>query len=338
VDQRVLWDEVFTHHYRGDPVARRIFLGCGVSSRHAVVDPLVEDASGWTTGERMRRYTAAARPLGVGAVAAALADARLPAADVGLLVVASCTGYTTPGLDVAVAEELGMPATLRRLVLGHMGCYAALPALAAAADFVRGQGRPAVVLCLELPSLHVQPAAGNGPRDLEQVVAHALFGDAAAAVVLEPDAATGLELLDTAALTDPSSAELMRWDVTDHGFRMVLSPKVPDVLARYVGGATEALLARHGLVCGLVEGWAVHPGGPRIVAVVAERLGLAADQIAAAREVLDTAGNCSSATVLLVLDRIRNHGRRLAPGDPVVAMAFGPGLTLWSALLRARAA
>jgi predicted naringenin-chalcone synthase len=48
--------------------------------------------------------------------------------------------------------------------------------------------------------------------------------------------------------------------------------------------------------------------------------------------VLRDFGNCSSATVLLVLDRVLRDG--IDPGDHVVAMAFGPGLTLYAALFR----
>lgn len=331
LDQENIWDTVFTRHYRGDQVARRIFLGCGVTTRHGAVDPRVEDVSGWSTGARMRRYETEAPPLGRAALAAALADAGLHPRDVGMFVVASCTGYATPGLDILLAHELGMAPDVLRLVVGHMGCYAAIPALGAAADFVRARGRPAVVLCLELTSLHLQPSPDR--RDLEQVVAHALFGDAAAAVVLEPDAAAGLAVLDTTAVTAPTTSHLMTWDITDHGFRMGLSSRVPDVLAAHVRDATTTLLAPHTMGVDDVAGWAIHPGGPRIVDVVSERLGLDAAASASTRAVLADHGNCSSATVLLVLQRLRSA---LRSGDPVVTMAFGPGLTLCSALLQAR--
>jgi predicted naringenin-chalcone synthase len=331
LDQQTIWDTVFARHHGHDRVARRIFLGSGVTTRHTVLDPRVEDVSGWSTGARMRRYETEAPPLGRAAVAAALADAGLRPDEVGLFVVASCTGYATPGVDIRIAHELGMATDVRRLVVGHMGCYAAIPALGAATDFVRARGRPAVVLCLELTSLHHQPAPDE--RDLEQIVVHALFGDAAAAIVLEPDAPTGLAVLDTTAVTAPASAELMTWDVTDHGFRMGLSPKVPDVLADHVVDATRTLLGPHALGVDDVAGWAVHPGGPRIVEVVSERLGLDATAVASSLAVLADHGNCSSATVLLIVQRLRD---RLRPGDPVVAMAFGPGLTLCSALLQTR--
>jgi len=158
-------------------------------------------------------------------------------------------------------------------------------------------------------------------------VAHALFSDAAAAVVIEPGARRGHRIGGVVARTDASTADHMTWDVTDLGFRMGLSPRVPDVLSRHVGGVVDELLAGAGLRIEDVAGWAVHPGGPRILDVVRDELGLAEEQIAASRRVLAEHGNCSSATVLLVLEEL---------GDvdgPVVAMAFGPGLTLYATLL-----
>jgi alkylresorcinol/alkylpyrone synthase len=329
------WDGFYGPASGGNRWVRQVFLNAGTRHRHTAVDPTVEDISGWSTGARMARYLDEALPLAADAAAGALGGAGLDAADLGLLAVVSCTGYTTPGLDIRLAESLGADPSLQRLLIGHMGCYAALPGLAAAADAVVARGRPALLVCAEVASLHVQTPSA----DLEQTVAHALFSDGAAAVVLEPGGAggpPGYEVLDVAARTDVGTAELMRWDVTDLGFRMGLSRRVPDVLGLHVGPLVEELLVRHGLERAGVDGWAVHPGGPRILDVVADRLGLDDTDLAASRSVLDEHGNCSSATVLVVLDRLRRSGVVRA-GGAVVALAFGPGLTLYGALLRSSA-
>jgi predicted naringenin-chalcone synthase len=323
LEQDAAWDGFFARHYEGVRAARRIFAAAGVRRRHAVANPVDEDISAWGTGARMARYVEEALPLGKQAVAGALDAAGLAPGDVGLFAVVTCTGYATPGLDIRLAADLGMPVGLQRLLVGHMGCYAALPGLSAVSDFVAARARPAVLLCCELTSLHVQPAQA----DLEQVVAHALFSDAAAAVVVEPGARRGRRIAGMVARTDASTADHMTWDVTDLGFRMGLSPRVPDVLSRHVGDVVEELLHGAGLRAEDVAGWAVHPGGPRILDVVRDELGLREDQMAASRRVLAEHGNCSSATVLLVLEEL---------GDvdgPVVAMAFGPGLTLYATLL-----
>jgi predicted naringenin-chalcone synthase len=329
--QAALWDDFFAAHYQGSELAERIWARVGVEQRHGVVDPRVQDISRWGTGERMRRFVTEAMPLGKEALAACMDDAGLDAADVGQLTVVSCTGYATPGLDILLARDLGMPLDVQRLHIGHMGCYAAIPGLAAVTDATRARGQTGLLLCIELTSLHVQPPTA----DPDQMVAHALFSDAAAAVAVAPDAGAGLEMVDVIARTDAARSALMTWDVTDLGFRMGLSPEVPSVLADHVAAVTGELLGRNGLTAAAVAGWAVHPGGPRIVEVVAERLALPDAAVAHSREVLRTHGNCSSATVLLILDRIVRCDRP-RPGSHIVAMAFGPGLTLYAALLRCR--
>ncbi|MCI2418193.1 type III polyketide synthase [Saccharopolyspora sp. K220] len=328
VEQQVLWEDFFQQHFRGSRVARQVFAAAGVRRRHTVANPIKEDLSGWSTAARMRRFDEEAPRLGHQAVAAALADAGIGAEDVGLLTVVSCTGYGTPGLDVKIAESLGLRPDLQRLFVGHMGCYAALPALGGVADFVAAHGQAAVLLCVELTSLHIQPAT----NDPQQVVSHALFGDAAVAAVLQPGAA-GLAVVDLAAFTDTSSSAHMTWDITDLGFRMGLSPRVPDLLARDLGAVLDDLLARNAMQRADIRGWAVHPGGPRILDTVEHTLDLPPTALQASRTVLAEHGNCSSATLLLVIEELLAR-REVDAGDHVVALAFGPGLTLYAALLR----
>jgi predicted naringenin-chalcone synthase len=329
--QGELWDGFFGRHYTGArrALAKRIFANSGVRTRQAAVSPLIEDVSDWSTERRMRRYQLEVVPLGKEAVSRALTEAGIAADELGLLAVCSCTGYATPGLDILLVRDMGMSPYVQRLFVGHMGCYAALPGLGTVADYVVARGRPALLLCAELTSLHIQPAGNRA--DIQQIVSHALFSDAAAAVVVVPgDATRGYAIREVAAVTDTTTADHMTWEVTDLGFRMGLSPKVPQVLSVHVRGLVDDLLSRHGLTIGDVDGWAVHPGGPKILEVVEEHLELPPDALAASRGVLSEYGNCSSPTVLLVLDALR---RRPKPPRYVVILAFGPGLTLYATLL-----
>lgn len=336
-DQSELWEGYFAGYYADNRLARTLFRRSGVRCRHGVVDPLEEDISELSTSERMSRYAEYGPPLAAAAVEKSLARAGLRPEEVGRLLLATCTGYVAPGADLLLAEELGMPTNLERLMVGHMGCYAALPALATAADGVAARGGTTVVASLELTSLHVQPR--EEPMDREQLVSHALFGDAAASAVLVPadtrreDSGRGLDLLDSAVLTDTSGLGEMSWRITDQGFRMGLSPKVPDFLGRHVAGLVADLLERNGLSPEDVAAWAIHPGGPEIIDVVAGRLALGEQTVAPSRRILAGYGNCSSATVLLILEEILSD-EGVAPGGPVVALAFGPGLTLHAVLLR----
>jgi predicted naringenin-chalcone synthase/SAM-dependent methyltransferase len=260
---------------------------------------------------RMQRFVAEAMPLGKEAVGAALADAGVAPEDVGLFTVVSCTGYATPGLDILLARDLGMDDGVQRLHVGHMGCYAALPG---PRRHRRLRGRPQAprrdaLRRADQPARAAATDSGRSgeptPEDLQQMVAHALFSDAAAAVVLEPGSPRGLQVVDTVARTDASTADHMTWDVTDLGFKMGLSPAVPDVLARHARPVVEQLLSRHGLAVEDVAGWAIHPGGRKIVEVVGEVLDLDEELLAPSYDVLRDVGNCSSATVLMVLERLQ---------------------------------
>ncbi len=330
ISQQRLWDEFFGPHYDWSPLAGRVWRNSGIQTRHGVIDPRVEDVRRWSTGARMRRFLEEATPLGKEAVSRCLDDAGIEPSDVGVFAVASCTGYAAPGLDVLLARDLGMDERVQRLHLGHMGCHAALPGLGVLADAVAARGKLGVLLCIELASLHVQPPTD----DVDQIVASALFSDAAAAVAVAPDAG-GLEFVDVAARTEPAASSAMTWEVTDLGFRMRLSAAIPDLLAGNVREVVGELLAPHGLSVPDVARWAVHPGGPRILDVVADRLGLDAGALEESREVLRRHGNCSSPTVLLILEQML-RGRSLQPGNHVVALAFGPGPTLYAVLLRHR--
>jgi predicted naringenin-chalcone synthase len=328
VSQEDLWDGFFAEQYRGNRLAERLWHRSGVATRHGVAIPWKEDVRGWGTAARIERFVEEAVPLGREALEACLEEARLAPHEVDALTVATCTGYATPGLDILLARELGLREETQRLHVGHMGCYAALPALSTLTDAAAARNMTGLLLCLELSSLHVQEES----HEVDQIIAHSLFADAAAAVAVRPGG-PGLEVIDVAARTDLRNADLMTWDVTDRGFRMGLAPEIPRVLERHAGPLVRSLLARHDLSPADVAGWAIHPGGPKILEAMAAPLGIADEGLEVSRSVLRDFGNCSSPTVLLVLQRLLEQSP-LRPGDPVVCLAFGPGLTLYAALLR----
>ncbi len=306
-----------------------VFEASGVERRASVVDVHEFYAGQPTTAERMRAFAPAARRLGAEAATRALGRAgSQAAAEVGDLIVVSCTGYAGPGLDVHLATDLGLSQRVRRLALGHMGCYAALPALRTATALVNASGQRALVVCVELCSLHLQPATSR-----QEAVSQALFGDGAAAVLVGPRAG-GPAIVGSSTATLPGSEGRMGWLIGDHGFHMSLSPRVPAMVDRTVGRLVEELLEPHGLGPGEVGHWVVHPGGPEILERVQRRLGLSDAQLAPSREVLVDGGNRSSATVLFILESIVASGE-LRPGGWLVVLAFGTGLTMEALLLRA---
>jgi predicted naringenin-chalcone synthase len=267
------------------------------------------------TGARMQVYAQAAPALALSAIDALGNQVVLDR--VTHLVVASCTGFVAPGVDQILAARLGLPASVERLLVGFMGCYAAVAALRQARHIVRSDSSARVlVVTVELSTLHLQPAT-----EIEPLLAMLQFGDgAAAALVTAEPGGFALERPFAAAL--PDSAELIRWDVTDRGFAMHLSGEVPGRIAAALADRALADAATGGVAPADVDGWAVHAGGRSILDAVEGALGLQADALAHSRAVLADYGNMSSATLMFVL-------ARLLAGPPVrrgVALAFGPGL------------
>lgn len=230
------------------------------------------------------------------------------------VIVTCCTGLYAPGLDFAAIEYLGLDPGVERTFIGFMGCYAAINGLRLARHIVRSQPEASVLLInLELCTLHFQET-----QDIESVLSFLLFGDGCAASLIRA-ANTGLAIDSFQALSIPSTRHLIRWNIGDTGFDMVLSGQVPGELRKSLcERATELDPYRD------IALWAVHPGGKSILDAVEAGLALSPDSLAASRSILRQFGNMSSATVMFVLQELMHTTQ---PGQKGCAMSFGPGLT-----------
>jgi predicted naringenin-chalcone synthase len=274
------------------------------------------DAAAWPgTARRMAIYADAAPALALDAIERL--TARAPVGDVTHLVVASCTGFVAPGIDQIIARRLGLAPSVERLLVGFMGCYAAVAALRAARHIVRSDPAARVlVVTTELSTLHLQES-----DDLESILAMLQFGDGAAAALVTGEPG-GIEIGQPFAATLPDSAGLIRWTITDTGFAMHLSGEVPGRIAAALGDPGFARTVTAGASPNGIDGWAVHAGGRSILDAVERAFALPDAALAHSRGVLAANGNMSSATLMFVLERVL-AGPRVERG---VALAFGPGL------------
>jgi predicted naringenin-chalcone synthase len=229
------------------------------------------------------------------------------------LVVASCTGFVAPGIDQIIAREMALPGSVERVLIGFMGCYAAVTALRTARHILRSDPSARVlVVTVELSTLHLQPETG-----VEPLLAMLHFGDGAAAALVAADQ-EGVALGPGISATVPQSEGLIRWDIGNMGFAMHLSGEVP--------GRIEAALAEPAMRAALGggrrdHGWAVHAGGRTILDAVERGLGLDAHALNASRATLRDHGNMSSSTLMFTLAALLDD-----PPDHGTAIAFGPGL------------
>lgn len=282
---------------------------------------------GPTTEARMRRYAEHAPELATAAARKALQESALEADQVTHIITISCTGFESPGIDVALIKRLGLSPSVERVQVGFMGCHGALNGLRVAQAFVESDPQACVLLCaVELCSLHYQYG-----WDPQQMVANSLFADGAAAMVATGEWLTRGEcwrVIGCGSHLMPDSEDSMTWRIGDHGFQMTLSPQVPDLIRQHLRPWLSAWLESNGYYLNDIGSWAIHPGGPRIVRVVVDALNVPPEAASGSNEILATYGNMSSPTVLFVLQRLQ----QTASARPCVAMGFGPGLVVETTL------
>jgi predicted naringenin-chalcone synthase len=323
-------------------VLTALYRKAGVGQRHTVLphtiarnwlpeleeDKLEERPAilGPTTAERMRYFAEHAPPLAQRAAEAALDNAGCEASEITHIVTVSCTGFDAPGLDVALMSGLELKPTTQRLQIGFMGCHGAINGLRAAQAVADADPNARVLLvAAELCSLHYR-----FQWDPERLVANALFADGAGAVVGGglADQTNAWRLMATGSCLIPNSQQAMSWRIGDHGFEMTLDASVPELIQTHLRPWLAEWLDKLGLNLDRVGSWAIHPGGPRILAAIEETLELPAGATAVSREILSRFGNMSSPTVLFIVNRLREAE---AP-RPCVALGFGPGMFAEAAL------
>jgi alkylresorcinol/alkylpyrone synthase len=302
-----------------------VYESAGVRTRGSVV-PIEEVFRPGDLQGQSDRYAEIARAAGIDLARRALAAADLAASEVDLVVSVSCTGLMIPAVDAYVADALGMGPRLARLPITASGCAGGVVGLARALDFlIAHPTRTALVLALEFSSLTFQ----RGDKSATNVVSTAIFGDGGAAVVLvgaeHPRAASGLARLVAAeSVFFPATTHLMGFHLRNSGLHILLDKELAPFVRREVTKGVDGFLAAQGLERADITRWIMHPGGRRIIEVMAERLGLEKRDLAPTEAVLAEHGNMSSVTVLFVLDEILRR-ERPRPGERGLLGAFGPG-------------
>lgn len=248
------------------------------------------------------------------------------------LIAVCCTGMYAPGLDVELVTALKLPSTVQRTAINFMGCQAAFNALKIA-DAVCQSKRDSKVLivCTELCSLHFQRA----PTD-DNLLANALFADGSAALLVEGTTERSLALKIEAFYSELATEGLsdMSWTIGDVGFEMRLSSYVPDLISKGITGLIRGLLEKTSVSLTQIQHYAIHPGGKKILEVIEQTLDIGREKLEPAYHVLRNYGNMSSPTVLFVLKRIVDQLSSSHDGERILSVAFGPGLTLESSVLK----
>ncbi|MBW8878165.1 MAG: type III polyketide synthase [Acidobacteria bacterium] len=312
------WSDRYFNPERLERLHKNVLVG----GRHLAL-PIEEYGTLTTWGKANDAWIRVAQEVGAQAVLDGLAKAGLSTADVDALIFVTVTGVATPSIDARLMNLLGLPPRVKRMPIFGLGCVAGAAGIARAADYVRAYpDQVAVLLSVELCSLTLQPEDLSIPN----LIASGLFGDgAAAAVVAGADrSASGPRIVASRSVFYPDSERVMGWDISETGFKIVLSADVPLVARDKLRPDVDSFLAEHGLTISDVGSWVCHPGGPKVLEAMQESLDLPPGALDVTWRSLQEVGNLSSTSVLMVLaETLENH--RPAPGSWGMLLAMGPG-------------
>ncbi len=308
----------------------RLHARVGVSQRHLVL-PLHEYET-LTFGQANDHWIRAACDLGRQALCTALTRATLTPRDLTAIFFVSVTGIASPSIDARLVNLMGLSPHIKRIPIFGLGCVAGAAAIARASDYVRAfPAESAAVLSVELCSLTLQ----RDDLSVANLISAGLFGDGAAAVIVSgaERPAQGPSIVATRSIFYPGTERLMGWDISEKGFRIVLSPEVPSIVHKHLASDIDDFLAAQNLSRHDISSWILHTGGPKILEATEQALGLPETALEPSWNCLRRMGNLSSASVLAVLEEHLAQ-RRQPPGSHSLLAAMGPGFCSELVLLR----
>ncbi len=295
-----------------------------------------------TWGEANDIWIRVAQELGEQALCLALHNAGMKPEDIGALLFTTVTGVASPSIDALLINRMGLPTNIRRTPIFGLGCVAGAAGIARASDYVRAYpSQAAALVSVELCSLTLQ----REDLSVANLISSGLFADGAAAVIVKgaefesspPEASgpkiPGPEILATRSVFYPSTEEMMGWNISEKGFRILLSTEVPNLIRENLGRDVDDFLADQGHTRSDLKSFVMHTGGPKVLEASAAALGLHNGELDASWDCLRKVGNLSSASVLVVLEDVMKN-RRPEPGTLGLLAAMGPGFCSELLLLR----
>lgn len=313
------------------PLVDRLHSRMNVDGRYlALPIDAYEKMASW--GEANSAWIEVGQELGEQALCRSLSLAGLSPDDLDALFVVSVTGIASPSLDARLVNRMGLSPRIKRIPIFGLGCVAGAAGIARAADYVRGfPNHVAALLAVELCSLTLQ----RDDFSMANLISAGLFGDGAAAVLVAgaERSGAGPEILATRSVFYPNSEHVMGWDISEKGFRIVLSAEVPLMVERHLREDVDQFLHDKGMTRNDIGSWILHTGGPKVLEATRTALGLSYDALQVSWDCLRRVGNLSSASVLLVLEDVMFH-RRPSKGTFSLLAAMGPGFCSELVLLR----
>lgn len=306
----------------------KIFKAAQIDRKFSIL-PIEQIFSPMTFEEKNNHYKKAAIELGAEVFQKALAKADLQAIDVDYIITTSCTGYMIPSLDAYLLNKFKMKKDVQRLPVTEMGCSGGTAGLIYANHFLKSNPDKIVaVISVEIPSITFQ----YNDFSLDNIVGSALFADGAACVILAPENSLAPEIIDTQMYNLPDTTDILGFNLTDSGFKIVLKEKLPDKIMEHFDDIVLPFLERNNLSIAEVNNFIFHPGGKKIITMIDNLLIKFDKNLNESKEIMRLYGNMSSATVLFILEKFMQ--KNINKDEYGLMLSFGPGFIAQSVLLK----
>ncbi|MCK0189245.1 type III polyketide synthase [Arenibacter sp. F20364] len=306
----------------------KIFEGAAVDKRYSIMSPEeVFEASSFE--DKNNVYIREVKKLGRTVLQKALDKSGWQADSLDYIITVSCTGLMIPSLDAYLINDLELRKDIVRLPVTEMGCAAGISGLIYACNFLRSNpGKRAAIVAVESPTATFQ----LNDYSMANMVSAAIFGDGAACMLVSSEKeAKGPRIVGEDMYHFPNATQIMGFDLTNSGLKMILDPLVPQTISDHFPGIIHPFLKQYGSTIEKVDHLIFHPGGKKIVETVECLFGSLGKNLDDTRETLRLYGNMSSATVLYVLERFMD--KSIPEGDQGLMLSFGPGFSAQRVLL-----
>src|ERR1017187_8090170 len=250
--QKVLLERL--QDYWGDQLKNPLMLArlhrnVTVDGRYLAI-PAEQYADIKTWGQANDIWIKVAQELGEQALCRALQNAGVDPQDLGCLLFTTVTGVASPSIDGMLINRMGLPANIRRTPIFGLGCVAGAAGIARASDYVRAYPKQvAALVSVELCSLTLQ----REDLSVANLISSGLFADGSAAVIVTGDEfesshpqISGPTILATRSIFYPDTEDMMGWNISEKGFRIILSTEVPNLMRKNLGRDVDAFLADNG--------------------------------------------------------------------------------------------
>lgn len=294
-----------------------------------------------TFEEQNHEFICLALEYSVKAIERCVTSAGISKNEITDIIFVSTTGLATPSMDALIINAMRLNPHANRTPIFGLGCGGGVSGFAKACTTAWANPDAVVLLvAVELCSLTFL----RNDFSKSNFIGSSLFADGVAACLLAGDnkraAASGdnrraatpegeITFLASRSKLYYDTLDIMGWDFTDHGFKVLFSSGIPALIARYVREDVTSFLESRGRTLSEVKNFIFHPGGKKVLGAYEEALGAEGDFLRTSREVMRDYGNMSSSTVLYVLERfVHRHEKGCG-----LMMSMGPGFSSEMVLL-----